>query len=245
MLDLKILKVEHSGKEEAEKLEPFIEECDLFSPEFSYALEITAQIFDEALERSIEKNDFSFFEDEIKPYTDKLIPGIRTYVLTQYFLLFKHKKPTFYLERHSIEENARFMDIEREIEVEQVMAITKYLSTKDIEKFAETFWNILRIEIELLAIRDKNMAQSISTAERLVREKYKKLGDKSCINLTIVVGSLHSPERYITLPSSVIELHKHKTNLEEQIYAACIKGEKLEEVKDKVVAHLRSLDISL
>ncbi|MBI2672101.1 hypothetical protein HYX16_04160 [Candidatus Woesearchaeota archaeon] len=238
MLELKILKVEHSGKEEAEKLEPFIEECDVFSPEFAYSTERATKKLEDTLENAIKKNDFGFFSDKINSSAYKASPEIREYVLMQYFLLFKHKKPTFYLEKHTKEKGHRLFEIQIDFEKAKFQAFVKSRVTKDIERLAEIFWDILGIEFTLAKIRDKNMVKNILMAESLIRQRYERLREKKTIKLIIAIGGLHNPEKYLNIPASVVDLWKIEQNPISQIYIARANGRKLEEVKDKLVEYL-------
>lgn len=234
MLELKILKVNHSGKDNAKKLIPYIENCDIFGMESGCATKEHAEEIESHWEYMLQTNKsvarLKIELEEVK-YSDKSIhPDEIEFEKQLDIELYKFRKPIIVLERFSKLES-KFLE-----SLYSPPKTRSLLLEGNIDGFVSAYWNGLKMQGLADKQRDIHIAQNISKAEEKIRRKFEKLSEKNSINLSIMIGKLHNIERYLNCPYEVIDLHNENSIFLELARKAYEDNIPFEEVKKDLLA---------
>ena len=202
MLEVTILKVKHSGYEEAKKLEHYIEQCDVFSPEAAFYTEEIASIEEKCwlellklsgsrVNKLLSKSPKQLYD----PVNNEAIPiDFMHYRNKLYNLLHKYRKPIYCLERFS---EGEIKNIKGDYSKEYSEGV-KLLYTGRVNRALDIFRiNFFRCFNEQVNLRDLHIAKNIDDAEEGIREKFKDISAKSTIRLVTNIGLCHEPEKYV------------------------------------------------
>jgi len=171
MLEITILKTHHRGEEEARKLLPYIQCCDVFGIESPLCTQQKAEEKEKEWTKILQQ-DMS--TDEFIRAFDKTSKGKKDtkaeeqkylYLRKTYEQLFVERKPLWHSERWIIPPSSS--------------------------------QSTIRQKAELIRARDRQIAENLASAEQILRKTYERLQEKPVINLTLTVGALHTPESYL------------------------------------------------
>lgn len=199
MLEVTILKVWHSGKSEAEKLIPYIRDCDVWSPE-NFLTEAGVSRLETYCAAAVRRG-WQVSEAERKL--------VRQFTCDYTRIQLEHvlclRRPLFFLERHQQEGyetlERMWATAENEIEVAHTELKKGYWNL-----FLNRIWDHIGTTDSFVHFRDTHMARNLAKAERLIRTTYPQLRHTDPLRLTAWVGSVHSPEKHTNMPITVHSL---------------------------------------
>lgn len=206
MLELTILKVKHAGIEEAEKVFPYLEKCDVSGRECkdpeTKAIE-KEKAWEEIINGSFPQHVIESALQTV--YSKDSLQS--TYNLTIDRFLLKRRIPIWHVERHSAQESIELAVIQEKAEKIFASGVTEILEGRLEEgfKLLQKYVNIQDSGINYQR-RDKNMAKYLQRAERDIRRRYSRLKSKGRIRFVVLMGAAHKPERYLNQTPNVIEL---------------------------------------
>lgn len=202
MLEVKILKVTHVGRDEARKLLVHIGNCDVYSPEIAATAKKDAEYFEDAWEKAVsQKMNRTQFQkwlnEEIKKNMNTL-EEIKDYLTTEYEYIYRAGLPIFCLERHTEENSIKIRELNQS-STRLSGETVEYLIKKQIDQYLEKKWEHLKVIKDSREIRDREIANNIENAESYLVKRYPFLKQKETIKLTAGLGHSHSPEKYTSL----------------------------------------------
>ena len=245
MLSVKLLKIHHAGEGEASKLEPYIDNSDVFSPENPALTEKSAFKLEDQWE-SLLHDRLSHREIElILRYCSPAAPTDEaSYGVKQHLYIYDKRIHLFYSERFKESEAKRLCDLKKQSDENYDLSIRKLLGG-DVDNFFNLYEKGLLQDSELTEIRDKEIARNIDQAEYYLRERYHDLSSKRNLRLTVSIGALHFPEKYTQLKIEVVDLvNRDPTRIVERLDSAIRSGQPFEEMKPIVLAYC-GLNLSL
>lgn len=200
MLEAIVLKVRHTGMQEARKLLPHILSCDVFGPEYACLTEESARsvegLWDGVLATGMSRSRLKRLLEEMEPVA-KLPADQVAYSNQMFEYLFRNRKPIYHLERFSLQEslalNAKFAEVT--LARREAAALVR---AGRVEEGVARWHAATREEIAMNDVRDEHMAQQLLCAEERLRERYPQLGET--IHFPFIVGSMHRPEAYAEVP---------------------------------------------
>ena len=217
MLEVKILKLRHMGREAAVMLRPHIRESDVLSPEAAGLSEQGADSFEKqwlnlltlsrtALRKSliIPNNEYGAFVAEFQESA------------------YREKKPVYILERFT------------EVDARTITTLSKRFmgpyttdflesAVRGEKKSLETLKSNLVGYIQSLLLRDQEIGRNLITAESEIRRRFPSLKSKDKIRLTVYIGRCHYPEKHTPIETEVIWLPTKKTETDvliERLYSS-------------------------
>lgn len=213
MLEVTILKVKHSGHDEARKLLPYLKNCDIYCVEGAALTEKGAEENEKEWEMTLSsKPNRNKFRQNLASCLKTILKGEEyEYAIKEYEYAYLANLPTFHLERHSQEEANRINALDKESDILGGQSL-RYLMAKKIDEFLQIHFKDLEMKVEAVKIRDRNMAANLESAEQILRSRYNgRLKDKDTIRLVAGVGSIHAPEKYTSIPINVVLLRGDST----------------------------------
>jgi len=211
MLEVKILKVKHSGVEEAQKLTPFIQACDIYSPEQAGIPEKTARRMEADHARAIKQNwtrtRYKKFREDV---FEKAEGEQQEYFARFYDDLFRARRFIWILERFAEEE----VEVVRQLNMQSAYSMAegfRALVKGGIDAFIRKYYEGIRFLEKTAELRDQNIAKNIETAEEKVRERYRIEAEP--MKLTMHIGNQHQVEKYAP-QVEVVELYEPTTILD-------------------------------
>jgi hypothetical protein len=195
-LDITLLKVRHEGKEEARKLFPYIDNCDVFCPEATLCSASWVETYEQEWLCQIM---------HIIPYTPPKFSddfGSGEYIAEWYPYLYSKAKPVYLLERWNISyEASNALQLENH-QLHERWKKVKIIDESNIQEWEEY---IMRFE-KITRMRDEHIGMQLNLAEQNLRRKHGFLREKKTISLCAYVGAAHCPEKYTSLPVKIVEL---------------------------------------
>lgn len=220
MLETTLLKVKHWGEDEAKKLLPYIQQADVFSPEIAFATEQWAVYQEKDWIKALQMSRSKFLEIGKRRYDGQVEPKLVEYNLKREDYLFRAKIPIFFLEKWNQREVVE-LEAKNNEETRLFSQATTYLRTGKVTEYLEIAPRAISLSIQNVKKRDKKMVETLSDAERIIREQYVQLKIKDPIQLVMELGAAHYPESWADLPIRVIELdnpHQLGRELSEKFY---------------------------
>ncbi|MGD0728635.1 MAG: hypothetical protein ABR981_00995 [Candidatus Micrarchaeaceae archaeon] len=214
MLEVTLLKVKHSGENEAKKLLPYIIRCDVYSTEdagfCANDLKNVQEWWKNTLKMSRSAANVSFNERSTG------IREIDEFGNKRYDYLHRNQKPLLAIERWNKKESD---EIKSKVDtyVNTSNESFKFLLIDDLKSYFESYTFYLKQLQESVEARDKHIAQNLSKAEEWIRHENPELSKKQTLNLTIELGSGHLPENFTHIPINVINLVNLGTNFLEEL----------------------------
>lgn len=239
MLEIKILKVTHEGAAEAQKLVPFIQECDVFCPEKPACIEEIARKEEIFWQKIFEMNRFNFAmcAKEVHGHLPKLE---QDYIITQDMTIFDSKKPILFLERFSKSESMQICEGKEKADKLYEQAKVLFRGGKD---FLSIYQEALERYRNLYIKRDEEVARNINRAENLIREFYSHLKDINPIKMTLSMGALHNPEKYLATPYTVVDLSICGRGVRQLIFEKREQGIPYEKMRGLIMQSAEELQI--
>jgi len=224
MLEVTILKVQHSGTREARKLLPYIQNCDVFGPEDSIVTEKIALDKEKDWEKII-KSDESRFRF-IGRTSDKIReiewhPERAEYLLKVYDYLFREQKPLWFPEKCSEEERKNLLLPDGELDVRAFKAFSK----GDMDVFFAEIWEYVTLMFKQAEKRDQIIAKNLRVAETSIRNQYPSLASKEPVRYTFFVGFAHEPEKYLDGLVKTVDLSTALFIPSKRVQKAALNGE--------------------
>ena len=205
MLEIKMLKVVHDGEDEARKLLPHIQECDVFSQESQALTEEEAVLLEQNWEALLQMSR-SRFRHELERTYGGSDSSFAQYNIKRDDYLFQNKKPIIFLERWSQEDSLRLKESENNWNKKRRIYL-KALHEKEIDRFMELCPPSLRDFSQWMIVeRDKHIADNLTRAEEIIHTNYPQLIAKTPKILTFDLGTGHALQRYTSIPIKVIDL---------------------------------------
>ena len=204
MLTITLLKVTHSGRAEAKKLHPFIENCDVFAPENAYCSVADAVECERQWQQDLKSGrSRAHMKEVIAGWSLFCTSDERYYKEIFWKSMYQFRKPAFYLERFAPDVSRRLEERKTEANTLSESALDE-LALGRVDEFLRMDWQALQIANDVNAVRDREMARNLDGAETELCKKYSHLSAN--IKLTGLVGSVHTPERYMTLSVTHVDL---------------------------------------
>ncbi len=210
MLEATILKTNHRTKAEAEKLKPYILECDIFSPECTHPKDYARSVetsWQNLLKqpRGIAKRElrrthkdlsaaYNFMDEEALAYHDSM-----------FLALHDSKKPIWVVEKLPTKKEAEELVSESNAFRGILDPTMKCLLEKDIEGFLRLSKDYLMRQLAFVDKRDKIIAQEIDSGEPAIRKAYPHLEKQENLKLCVQIGATHRPEIYTARKVKVID----------------------------------------
>ena len=237
-MEVTILKVGHEGEEFGKVFEYLREHpTDAFSPEIASLTEVEAKEvesgieqeyllsrkeFKERLQKAFPRND----PDRIAAYSKGLRKG-----------LYKKKIPVWFLERFSPkaadESKQTYLMAER-----FGKAADLSITSLDFEGFLNNYWEMMGYRQRSRDIRDREIAKNLGEAENRIRSRYPVLNSRDPLKLTMQIGASHRPEKYTSIPVSLVDLiDPAERALESELNGAYRQGRSLEKSRRVVLAY--------
>ncbi len=212
MLEVTILKVLHSGRENADLLLPYIEKCDIFAPEAGGMPERTAKI-DEWWWKGALKKDIDYHEFEARLTNELNSREDNEWGLRLHELLHQYQKPIYYVERFSSADANRIWSL---IETAYHNSAERYLKAGRVKAFLNRIKEDERRLNRIADQRDQHIAGTIKNAELDIRKRYPSLREKELLRLVVFLGAFHAPERYVRTADSLVVIPKEEISEKEK-----------------------------
>ena len=240
MLEITILKVEHQGTEEARKLLPYIQECDVFGPESAFLLEAEAA-YDEknwrdTIKADISRTQFLKFCSDMIEKTERN-PGIKAYKLKTYDYLFSEKKSIWHPERYYEDERNSILASKEESRKLDTLSFKSLWEDKKDDFFDYT-WKSFAIQFAQTTQRDQHIAKQLAFAETHIKNLYPQLAEKEKLKYSLFVGLAHEPEKHMDIPVNAIDLSTSLMIPLKRMYKAVLGEDRSDESKRHTVIWL-------
>jgi hypothetical protein len=213
-LKLTVLKVEHATKTEAEKLLEFIRGSDVYSIETACMSNARAEREEANWRVALKLSKAEFNKRREFTWVGYMTDDIRQYIRRRTDLLLQEKKPLLYLEHWPDSKVAGLVnDLNCFLRAED-MALDA-LMARGLDGFMKEMPGALSAGVSWMEKRDRNIAENLNSAETYIREgrdRYQQprfsqqVREKETINLTIDIGAMHRPEKFIDKEAIQVEI---------------------------------------
>ncbi len=222
MLELTLLKVHHAEERRAEKLEPYIQECDVCAPEAAMMTERGAAFLERWWEKALQREvDLSEMKKVLTtPANSK---ETNDYSLKKFQLFHQYQRPICVVEVFSFRESTA---------LHRLLSMEGGYSTLAGRAFLDGYLDLFFEHIErayqalqqLTDTRDEHIAENIPYVEEYLRERYPFLHERDPLRLLMCLGEGHAPERYIRSSESLVVIPQRiadeEDNLSNRLFAA-------------------------
>ena len=206
MLEVKILKLRHMGKDAAVKLRPYIRECDIFSPEAAGLSEEGADNFEKKWLSILALSRTAFRKRLINPENEYM-----AFIRESQENLHYNGKLVHILERFSERDSVMIGAIAKKFIGPHRMDFLQGATRGEREPL-EILRSDLVDYIQSLLLRDQEIGKNLTTAESEIRRKVPSLSGKDKIRLSLYIGGYHYPEKYTDIKTEVIKLPTPETD---------------------------------
>ncbi len=231
MLEVKLLKVTHSGKKEAKKVLPYLDNADIFGLEVSNLTEEEASLkeanFEKVLTTGVSKDKF-FRSLKANLERSGMHSGMRKYQTTIYGGVFMKKLPLWHLERFGVRRRDELMSSRGEY-LDKMELCYELTTRGDEDNFLKVYWEGLNMNKQMSIERDKEIARNIDQAEERIRSRYNNLRDKESVRMVAMVGSEHFPEKFTNHPVEIVNLVSKEITPMTRLYSTLRSGMSFEE----------------
>lgn len=228
MLEVKILKLRHMGREPAVKLRPHIKECDIFSSEAAGLSEQGADNFEKQWSSLLTLSRTEFRKRLISPDNEYM-----AFIRELQEGLHYEKKPVHILERFSETDSAMITTIARRFIGPYSLNFLER-ATRGEEEPLRVLRSNLSDYLQSLLLRDQEIGRNLTIAESEIRRKVPSLSSKDKIRLAVCIGKYHYPEKYTDIKTQTIEVPTEETRTDVLIRRLYQSGD-LSNVSDKDV----------
>ena len=234
MLELKVLRVYHSGDKEAKKLLPYIKECDLFCSEEAFLTEEAAARVEAELQLKY-KGSRTNFHNWASTLLQNDNEQERAYLLRKFDYLYVSKVPVWHLERFTDEEARKAREYMNKAETLMNEAGRK-LEKGHIEECVKMYFDGMKIELEGVRYRDDHIGGNISIMDQKVRQIYPSISDQRQLRVAMDIGGLHRPDKYTSMLLTMIDLRGKPENPIQALWYDFDEHKTLEEMKRLILA---------
>lgn len=206
MLEVTLIKIEHSGLANAKLLLPHILKCNVYGGELAHTTRKIAEKREDAHEtrlKSSRAKNTALWEKE-KPTIWRTRNCI-AYLQKENDYLFRNRIPLWHTERYEgadIDRIKEFQDTLQQLSIQE----GAYYQIGDVDACIDTLWTLHKVLERCTLFRDRHIAATLSTAEEDIRERYPALADLETIKYVITLGNGHALEHVTDFPIRVIEL---------------------------------------
>ena len=198
VLNITLLKVDHTNEHLPDKLNFHIKECDVFSPEFSCCDLEEAKRIEQQWRDAIGIPSVTRYP----VYGGIPYGGFKSKLMQR---IFEERKPMVIHERFCPAAgllhralHLTFLDIANQ-------GFDRLLDI-GIDDSVEQLISSLRLHATGVRLRDQHIARTLTTIENRIVEQYPHLSQKEAISLTLSIGADHNPERFSEIPINVVNL---------------------------------------
>lgn len=246
MLEIKILKTTHAGIEEARKLIPHIVGCSIYSLETSLWSEADASMFEREWKRTLVDKKREDMMNLARSMTHGYEEGgfysslqnhsaAATYMGKSLEYAHRNKRPIYISERFNGTELTQIGNILGNGNKHYGNAERLFNEGK-LEQGVFELFQYLQAYVNVIKMRDQNIARNLLHAEELIRRENPDLAKLESIKLTIQIGAMHKPELHCNLPTKVIDLtdKEGKDDMYSRIYMGADFSSVCEELTESV-----------
>ena len=212
MLELLILKVIHSKPEEAQKLVPYIAQCDIFGPEAKAFGSEEDAVFQEhgwetMIDSKIKRDKFKKDNDQALRQSLRQNPPDESYAyhLISQKALATHSRKIWIAERFSFVETMRGNEAYRTTKKAYEVGVHA-LALGDVAGSLEWFRTYFTEMQRLGELRDQHIGKNLDSTEQYLRNRYPQFQHKEPLRLMLFYGGMHNPELYCKVPYKVVEI---------------------------------------
>ena len=235
MLDILLLKVTHAGKENAERVLPYLEGADVFSPEAAESLTSEAEKTEEDWKKAQLSHDFEGYLSGMDLDEHQVTINSRA---------FNEGASLYFLERISRPTWIKMKLMWRYCYNILLTKADKQLARGDIEAYLNTFYDREQKKQIYINTRDRKIARTIDNAEQEIKRKYDSLAGKERLKLVAPLGRRHSPERYTSFPVTVINIPSAEQNVYEELDAAIMQGRLLHPDMKQLILRIGAIKLA-
>lgn len=194
MLKIRRLKVYHMGEQEARKLLPHIKETDVYSPETANDVE-TALLDWETKWKDILASDMSRTKfNQIMGY-GPMDPRMMAWAKAQNDYLFVGKVPIWSLERSTPDESKKITELKSAADDRLRQGLLNLFSGNP-QQYLQQSYDSLVLQVQYTDARDKVIGKTLQDAESRIRSFWPQIAKREPLRLTMVLGAVHTPEKY-------------------------------------------------
>lgn len=239
-LSVSLLKVYHLGMDEARKVLPYTQKCDIFSLESMGMTDDAARTEEAEWLGLIGRNDVSrnLFSTSLKETKDRTNgPNIVRYCDTVMEYIFRQKIPIWHTERYATEREAdtilRLSYDSNKMFWQGIDA----LSRGAINGYFDRFKRFMEYAMQRDNLRDQNIGHNLSSAEEKIRADFPTLREKELIRLALFLGYSHTPEKHTPIPIHTDRLvEDQKVDLLDRITGLLYESmDRFEELKEDIL----------
>src|SRR3989344_7827695 len=235
MLDTTILKIEHSKEDNAKKLLPYIQKCNVYAPEAAF---VTLEWAEK------DEKDWEDFLGSGKSRTH-LAKALReryadfpqddtAFTIKEYDYLFQNQRLIWNLERFSQEEGRYIEEELEQIKDDHEEAFLLLLDFRDMQRYLQKSYLSYGRAGLLQRMRDKEIARNLEHGEKQIKLRYPSLSDKDPLQLVLAIGANHSPEEFYPNATVIIQAQGSSLSLR-SIWAAYQRGDPVEAVATNIL----------
>jgi hypothetical protein len=241
MLEIKILKVSHGGKDggeqEAKKLLPHLSKSHVHSPECAAKTEKEALETERCWQIILSSNmSRSYFNSEIVRTNPQIPESQKQYSRKQHEYMFLNKVLMWQLERFTEEESRELIKARNKYEQMDEDSLISLASGK-IDSFFIKYWQAKNLRMQITQQRDVHIAKNLESAEENILWKYPKLKNLDTIRYTATIGSRHSPEVYTNMKIQIVDLARTPSPALAKLYEGLNQNKSLEEMKPLMLTY--------
>jgi len=205
-LDITILKVAHSGADEAKKLVPYIRQCDVYSPEAAFETKHGAEFAErEWVTALTDKNMYGQAMQNLVSLAQSAEMPDGAYALEEQVLLLRERKPKWHVERFS--SRMKISPLTEKYRGFFVTAARAFdaLRKGDVNAYVQWMYEATKAKVEVVDERDRHISAQLLKCEDGIRKTYPHIED-DLIKITVRLGALHRPEHYLDRSVQVVSL---------------------------------------
>jgi len=209
MIEIILLKERHATEEEAKKLRPYIEWCDIYGKENAACSTEDAEAIEEDWNNSLHNLSRTAFRKwrekcHSSVYSHK---EIGVFMLKTDDYLFRAKKPIWFVERFEKKDSEKIRGELAKLKHVEAEALNLFLARR-FDDFSLRYRGFLKFIDEMMQSRDMNIAYNLENAEDNIRRRYPALRDKNPLKFAVGLGGSHFPEEYCKKDMQVIQLYQ-------------------------------------
>ena len=203
-IEITLLKIRHESVEDARKLIPYIEGCDVLSPEDSGITEEQARESEDSWEYIVNSGlSRTKFSETVERRLSPVPPSQKPYAERLQDYLFRNGRLIWSAERFSQQESEELRRLDKERGSILTYALDA-LKQAQLDRFFGRYWEAINTRRKMNLLRDQHIGKNLDAAEGQIRDRYSRLANKSSLKFVVLIGRMHYPERYTTLP---VEIH--------------------------------------
>lgn len=189
MLEATLLKLEHSGEINAKKAQPYLFGNHIYSPENAIGTESFAVIDEGWWEEGLS------FKKSFKQLPTFGLYRPHTFGYEIHNFAFERSLFLWRLERFNLGKAKELKDVEKELN-KKVKNYLNELAQGHICESLELMRHAATDLINMLVLRDREVARNLREAESRIRERYSPLKDINPLKLVSWIGAAHCPEKF-------------------------------------------------